>query len=79
MSDFASVIWNPSIDLKTAGTRTFSAPTAGGSWTGGVGADVLVGMPSAQWATSNFYVFIDTFAAGTGPLFTVDVICDQGF
>jgi hypothetical protein len=81
MSDFGDVVWNQTIDLKTSGTRTFDTvadpyPTV---WTGGVGADVLTGMTEAQWATSNFYVFMDTRAAGTGPVFSVNVICDQGF
>ena len=79
MSDFVDVVWNPVINLKAGGTRTFSAPTAGGSWTGTIDAsDVLTGMPSAQWATSNFRVVIDAFVAGTGPVFTVEVITDQG-
>jgi len=86
MSDYSDLIWNPVINLKTTGTRTFDVdadpyPTA---WTGGVAGDTLTGMSEAQWATSNFRVLMtditgEAVPATTRPVFTVEVICDQGF
>jgi hypothetical protein len=75
------VIWEPVINLKTAGARVFDA-TAGTypvNWTGGQTGDVITGMPDPLWLPGNFRVLMSAITAGTGPVFTVEVITDQGF
>jgi hypothetical protein len=87
ISDGAAVIWDQTINLKATAPRTITFdvdvdpyPTA---WIGGVSGDVLIGMPSAQWATANFRVTMTNITgepvpATTRPVFTVEVVCDHG-
>ncbi|RPJ64685.1 MAG: hypothetical protein EHM23_00050 [Acidobacteria bacterium] len=87
MSDYSNTTWAPTIDLKRLGTRTFDA-TAGtypvSSWsnTATAHADALPGMTEALWAPGNFRPSMtDTSAAAAGlrPIFSIEVITDQGF
>ena len=84
MSDYTNTTWAPTINLKIVGTRTFDA-TAGtypvSSWSGGQTGDVLPGMTEALWAPGNFRpTMTDTSAAAAGlrPIFSIEVITDQG-
>ena len=86
MSDYTTVTWAPTIDLKKTGTRTFDA-TAGSypvSWssTAVAAADALPTMTEALWAPYNFrpsMTDISSEAAGVRPIFSIEVVTDQGF
>jgi len=86
MSDYANTTWAPVIDLKKTGTRTFDAtagtyPVSSWSSTAVAAADTLPGMTEALWAPGNFrpsMTDVSGEAAGLRPIFSVEVITDQG-
>jgi len=87
MSDYSNTTWAPTIDLKRTGTRTFDAtagtyPVASWSNTATAHADVLPGMTEALWAPGNFrpsMTDVSAEVAGLRPVFSIEVITDQGF
>lgn len=72
----SSNVWsqvNPTVDLKTTGTRSW---TPGGGWIGFVGADSLTAIPTGAWIPEGLvpYCGVST-AAGT---VTTTITTDQG-
>jgi hypothetical protein len=85
MSDYSNTTWAPTIDLKKTGTRTFDATanTYPVTWstTAVAAADVLTSQTEALWAPGNFrpsMTDVSTEAAGVRPIFSIEVITDQG-
>lgn len=79
------VTWNPRLDLKTAGTRVITPSGV----TGTAGADANLSLPSADAWLSHWLSSMSTGSTdirteyagnpSVGPVFTVEMILDQGF